>query len=44
MKKSYQSPITTRIEVETGILCASGAGYIAPKGSLQSMGKSTGSW
>lgn len=45
MKKSYQSPSTTVLAVETGILCASGgAGYISPKGSLGSMGKGSGSW
>ena len=46
MKKSYQSPVTTRIAVETSILCASGGGaqFIAPHGSLQSIGKSGGSW
>lgn len=40
MKKIYLSPITTRIEVETSILCAS----IAPKGNLQSIGKTNGAW
>lgn len=44
MKKIYQSPVTTRIEVETSILCASGPGFIAPKGNLQSIGKTSGAW
>ena len=46
MKKSYQSPSTSVLTVETGILCASGGGpgYISPKGGLESMGKGSGSW
>ena len=45
MKKIYQSPVTTRIEVETSILCASGgAQYISPKGTLNSIGKTNGAW
>ena len=47
MKKSYQSPSTLVLTVETGILCASGGGgpsSIAPKGGLGSMGKGSGSW
>ena len=45
MKKIYLSPVTTRIEVETSILCASsGAQYISPKGSLNSIGKTNGTW
>lgn len=46
MKKSYQSPSTTVLAVETGILCASGGGasFISPKGNLGSMGKGSGSW
>ncbi len=46
MKKSYQSPSTTVLAVETGILCASGggAGFIAPRGGLNSMNKAGGSW
>jgi hypothetical protein len=43
MKKIYLSPVTTRIEVETSILCASGPGF-APKGNLQSIGKTNGAW
>lgn len=46
MKKIYQSPVTTRIVVETSILCASGGGaqFISPKGSINSIGKTSGSW
>jgi hypothetical protein len=46
MKKSYQSPSTSVLTVETGILCASGGGpsFIAPKGGLGSMGKGSGEW
>ena len=45
MKKVYQSPNTTELAVETAILCASGgASFISPKGSLESIGKGTGSW
>jgi hypothetical protein len=44
MKKSYQSPSTTVLAVETGILCASGGGGYIPTGSLGSMGKGSGSW
>lgn len=46
MKKSYQSPSTTVLAIETGILCASGGGpsFISPKGGLGSMGKGTGEW
>ena len=44
MKTNYQSPKTTCLEVETTILCASVPQPIAPKGSLQSIGKTTGSW
>ena len=46
MKKSYQSPSTSVLTVETGILCASGGGQscISPKGNLGSMGKGSGSW
>ena len=46
MKKIYQSPVTTRIAVETSILCASGGGaqFISPNGSLNSIGKTGGSW
>ena len=48
MKKSYQSPSTTVLTVETGILCGSptggGASFISPKGNLGSMGKGSGSW
>lgn len=45
MKKSYQSPSTSVLTVETSILCASGGGqsFIAPK-NLGSMGKGSGSW
>lgn len=44
MKANYQSPVTTRIAVETSILCASGPQFIAPKGNLESIGKGSGSW
>ena len=47
MKKSYQSPSTLVLTVETGILCASGGGgqsYISPKGGLGFMDKGSGSW
>ena len=44
MKNNYQSPVTTRMAVETSILCASGPLPIAPKGNLESIGKTTGSW
>lgn len=46
MKKSYQSPSTSVLTIETGILCASGGGpsYISPKGGLKSMGKGSGEW
>ena len=45
MKKSYQSPSTSVLTVETGILCASGGpSLIAPKGGLGSMGKGSGEW
>jgi hypothetical protein len=46
MKKSYQSPSTTVLAIETGILCASGGGqsFISPKGGLGSMGKGSGEW
>ncbi len=47
MKKLYQSPSTSVLTVETGILCASGGGgqsYISPKGNLGSMGKGSGEW
>lgn len=46
MKKLYQSPSTSVLTVETGILCASGGGssFISPKGNLGSMGKGSGSW
>jgi hypothetical protein len=45
MKKDYLSPSTTVLAVETAILCASGgASFISPKGSLESIGKGTGSW
>ena len=46
MKKSYQSPSTSVLTVETGILCASGGGqsFIPPKGNLGSMGKGSGEW
>ena len=46
MKKSYQSPSTSVLTLETGILCASGGGpsFISPKGNLGSMGKGSGSW
>ncbi len=45
MKKSYQSPSTTVLTVETGILCGSGGGAAkAPSGSLNSMTKFTSQW
>ena len=44
MKNNYQSPVTIRMAVETSILCASGPLPIAPKGNLESIGKTTGSW
>lgn len=46
MKKSYQSPSTSVLTVETGILCASGGGpsSIAPKGGLGFIDKGSGSW
>ena len=42
MKKSYQSPSTSVLTVETGILCASGGG--SSTGGLGSMGKGSGEW
>ena len=46
MKKNYQTPNTQVLQVETAILCASGGGpsYISPKGTLESIGKSNGTW
>lgn len=44
MKKTYQTPNTQVLQVETAILCASGKSYISPKGNLESIGKSTGTW
>ena len=44
MKKLYIAPAISAIEVETGILCVSGPKPIAPKGNLESIGKSTGTW
>ena len=44
MKKSYQSPSTSVLAIETGILCASAPSFISPKGNLGSMGKESGSW
>lgn len=44
MKKTYQTPNTQVLQVETAILCASGPNYISPKGNLESIGKSTGTW
>ena len=45
MKNKYQSPVTTYIVVETSILCASsGAQYISPSGSLESINKGTSTW
>ena len=45
MKKTYQTPNTQVLQVETAILCASGeANYISPKGRLESIGKSNGTW
>lgn len=44
MKKQYVAPSIYAIEVETGIICASGVRPIAPKGNLESIGKSTGTW
>jgi len=42
MKKTYQTPNTQVLQVETAILCASGGpNYISPKGTLESIGKST---
>ena len=42
--KKYISPITSVVKIETSILCASGFMPIAPKGNLESIDKSTGSW
>ena len=46
MKKTYQTPNTQVLQVETAILCASvgGASYIHPKGNLESINKSNGTW
>ena len=44
MKKQYIAPTISAIEVETGILCVSGPRPIAPKGNLESIGKSNGTW
>ena len=44
MKKTYQTPNTQVLQVETAILCASGPNYISPKGTLESINKSTGTW
>ena len=44
MKKQYIAPTISAIQVETGILCASGVRPIAPKGNLESIGKSNGTW
>ena len=44
MKKQYIAPTLSAIEVETGILCVSGPRPIAPKGNLESIGKSNGTW
>ena len=45
MKKTYQTPNTQVLQVETAILCASGQpSYISPKGTLESINKSTGTW
>ena len=44
MKKQYIAPAISAIQVETGILCASGVRPIAPKGNLESIGKSNGTW
>ena len=44
MKKQYIAPAISAIEVETGILCVSGPRPIAPKGNLESIGKSNGTW
>lgn len=40
MKKSYQSPSTSVLTVETSILCASGGG----QRSIAPMVKGSGSW
>lgn len=44
MKTNYKSPKTTCIAVETSILCASNPQFVSPKGNLESIGKTTGSW
>ena len=44
MKKQYIAPTISTIEVETGILCISAPRPIAPKGNLESIGKSNGTW
>ncbi len=45
MKKTYQTPNTQVLQVETAILCASGGpDYISPKGTLESINKSNGTW
>ena len=44
MKKQYIAPAISAIEVETGILCVSAPRPIAPKGNLESIGKSNGTW
>ena len=44
MKKQYIAPAISAITVETSILCASGTKPIAPKGNLESIGKSDSSW
>ena len=44
MKKTYQTPNTQVLQVETAILCASGPSNISPRGNLESIGKSTGTW
>ena len=44
MKKKYQQPSTVLYQVETSILCASGAAKISAKGSLQSIGRGNSEW
>ena len=43
MKKNYQNPTTICIAIEASILCASGA-VPNPGGSLESIGKGSGTW
>ncbi len=45
MKKTYQTPNTQVLQVETAILCASG-GFTPTQasGSLQSISKGNGEW